>query len=204
MGFGHWLSAAWDRNRDFAGNAIKNISPALSFVPGLGIPASFAAGAIGRGMQHGTNLGDILKSGVSNASIGGGARSLVNGAQSLASRGPSSAPFTPSSAAIEGGGLPMKVPPITTPAQGLSDFARGVGSFAKDNATVLGQVGSGVLNARENDESNALKRSQLDFEHQQYDDEQKRRKAIADLLGPLYQQISTQQRTVAPNPYLSR
>lgn len=202
MGFGHWLSAAWDRNRDFAGNALKNISPALSFVPGLGIPASFAAGALGKGIQHGSNLGDILKSGASNAAIGGGARSLVNGAQALAGRPASSAAFAPSSG-VEGGGLPMPPPPITTPARGLSDVAQGIGGFAKDNATVLGQVGSGVLNARAGDEANALKTRQLDFEQQQYLDEQQRKKNLAALLGPLAQQVMSQQRTVAPNPYTS-
>lgn len=197
-----WVSDLWDRNRNSIGNAVKNISPALAFVPGLGIAGAFAGGALGRAAQKGTNLGDILKSGASNAAIGGGARSLVNGVQGIANRGASSSAFTPSST-IEGGGLPMTPPPITTPARGLSDVARDVGGFAKDNATVLGQVGSGVLNARAGDETNALKTRQLDFEQQQYLDEQQRKKNLAALLGPLAQQIMSQQRTVAPNPYTS-
>jgi hypothetical protein len=41
----------------------------------------------------------------------------------------------------------------------------------------------------------------MSFEEQQYADEQARRKRIADLMAPLYQQMLASQQAVAPNPY---
>jgi hypothetical protein len=218
-----WLSSAWDRNRNFLGNAVKNISPLLAFTP-LGPLGAGAAGALGRSMQKGANLGSILKSGVSNAAIGAGAHGLYGAARGALSGATAAGGAAPSNFAAGATGA-APAPPMTSlggmsfagphvaqlPAQGTSSTLAklmsglsGAGGFAKDNATVLGGIGSGILNARETGQSNALKQQQFEFEQQQYGDELARRKRIAELLGPLYQQMANSRQAMTPNPYLAQ
>jgi len=71
-----WLSSFVDNNRNFAGNALKNVAPLLALT-GLGsIPAGYllagGAGALGQGIKKGSNIGDILHAGVDAGSIGSG------------------------------------------------------------------------------------------------------------------------------------
>jgi hypothetical protein len=79
--------------------------------------------------------------------------------------------------------------------------AKGAGSFLKDNAATLGAAGSGLLNARETGQQNDIRERQLSFEEHQYADEQARKKRLAELMAPLYQQMLASQQAVAPNPY---
>lgn len=82
----------WDRNRNFVGNALKNVAPvAAALIPGIGALAAGAIGglgsALGAGIKHGTNVGDIAKTGVENgllASSGNGLVSSVKGALAAA------------------------------------------------------------------------------------------------------------------------
>lgn len=95
-----WLSSMWDNNRDFLGNAVKNVAPvagvAASLLSGGALSplmAAFIGGggaALGQGMQKGSSIGDILKTGASNAAIAGGGAAAGNGLMSA---------FAPSSAA---------------------------------------------------------------------------------------------------------
>lgn len=66
-----WLSNFWSHNRNFLGNALKNVSPAAFLIPGVGpLAAAGLAGAgsaLGRGIQKGANVGDILRQGVQGA-----------------------------------------------------------------------------------------------------------------------------------------
>ena len=83
-----WLSSFVDNNRNFAGNALKNVAPLLALT-GLGsIPAGYllagGAGALGQGIKKGSNIGDILHAGVDAGSIGSG---LQTGAGMLAKSG---------------------------------------------------------------------------------------------------------------------
>ncbi len=217
---GHFADTTWDHNRNFVGNAIKNVSPLLAFTP-LGPLGSGAAAALGQGMEKGSNLGSILKSGVSNAAIGAGAHGLYGAARgALGAAGdaggggaipgvqftPSSALGTmqgPGSAALNLGNTAASAAPSMSSQlmSGLGGAARGAGSFLKDNASTIGSTGNALLNAREQGQQQDLKSQQFDFEKQQYADEQARRAQIAKLLGPLYQQIIQRQGNMAPNPY---
>ena len=83
-----WLSSFVDNNRNFAGNALKNVAPLLALT-GLGsIPAGYllagGAGALGQGIKKGSNIGDILHAGVDAGSMGSG---LQTGAGMLAKSG---------------------------------------------------------------------------------------------------------------------
>ena len=125
-----WLSSFWDHNRSFLGNALKNVAPAAFLIPGVGpLAAAGIAGAgsaLGRGIQKGANIGDILKQGVTGAGqaylggqlTGGQGQSLAK-LKSLFSTGGSGSPaaeasrslarmpgvqFTPSSAVVQGPG----------------------------------------------------------------------------------------------------
>lgn len=82
-----WISQFVNHNRDWAGNALKNIAPAAFLIPGLGpLAAAGIAGAgsaLGRGIQHGANLGNIARQGATGAAIssaGSGAMGLLHGA----------------------------------------------------------------------------------------------------------------------------
>lgn len=79
-------SDAVERNRDSYGNLLKNVAPLAAFTPLGGVGAG-AVAALGQGIQHGSNLGDILKSGASGAALGSAAHTGVLGLQSLLSRG---------------------------------------------------------------------------------------------------------------------
>lgn len=213
-----WLSSFVKHNRGFIGNAIKNVSPALAFTP-LGILGAGAAGALGRAIQPGAKLGDIVKSGVSNAAIGGGARGGMAALRSA---------FAPSSSAAgtvaaTGGVSPASVPgvtsaipdsalgittPTTAPAAG-GGALRTIGSFLKDNPNAvagglegLGRLGTmGSENAYRNAETDALRQN---TSMNQYELEQKKRQAAAlePLLRALMGQMGTNTPyTVAPNPY---
>lgn len=98
-----WLSGLIDRNRNAVGNLVKNVSPLLALTP-LGMAGSFVGGALGRGMQKGANIGSMLKSGASNAAIGGGANALKSA-------------FIPSSAA---GSAPAYGVGMGTPTSGIN------------------------------------------------------------------------------------
>ena len=75
-----WLSSFVDNNRNFAGNLAKNVAPALSFVPGVGWLGAAAIGALGQGVQKGSNIGDIAKAGLSAGSIGAGLQGAAQAA----------------------------------------------------------------------------------------------------------------------------
>jgi len=66
-----WLSSFWKHNRNFIGNALKNVSPAAFLIPGVGpLAAAGLAGAgsaLGRGIQEGSNFGDIVRQGLQGA-----------------------------------------------------------------------------------------------------------------------------------------
>ncbi len=106
------VGGAVSRNRGAIGNALLDASPFLSLVPGVGVLGSLGAGALGRAITPGSNIGDILKSGASNAALGAG---LQGGAGLLKNALSSGA----SSAGGAAGGLPGI---STTPSSALSSI----------------------------------------------------------------------------------
>lgn len=76
----------------------------------------------------------------------------------------------------------------------------GVLKTAKDNPLVVGQIASGVLQARQQGAQNDLQREQFDYQKSQTDEEQKRRQANASLLAPLFQSYLSRAQT-AKSPW---
>lgn len=76
----------------------------------------------------------------------------------------------------------------------------GVLKSAKENPLVVGQIASGVLQARQQGAQNDLQREQFDYQKSQTDDEQKRRQANASLLAPLFQSYLSRAQT-AKSPW---
>lgn len=110
----------WDRNRNFVGNALKNIAPVAGILTGGlgGVALGGLGAALGAGIHHGTNIGDIAKTGVENGMLTSGGQNLLS---SFGYNGPMSAmkqtankiaanagtqgaaAFTPSSGSLMGG-----------------------------------------------------------------------------------------------------
>lgn len=219
-----WVSSFLKHNRDFIGNAMKNIAPIAAFTP-LGALGAGAIGALGRGIQHGANLGNIVKTGATDAAIGGGAHAGLNALRSAFVPGSSPAATAGgfvsgqagsgggymSDAAVQAGragasaGAGMSSG-LSGLASSLGSGVRSVGQFAKDypqlfagGLTGLGQIGS--MNAE-----NGLRHAQMDSINQQthmsqyeLQAQQQRAQALAPLLQALMGRM--QQTNIAPNPY---
>ncbi len=152
----------------------------------LGQGALNAAG-YGLGAEFAPQFFPGLK-GAGGAASGAGATAADAGIPDTPMLGSGAAEsFAPSSASLGSTAAPSQ-------SSALLSGLKGAGSVLKDNPLVAGQVASGVLNARQGSQ-------QLDFEKQQYNDEQERRKRIAQILGPIYQQMMAGRTPVAPNPY---
>jgi len=216
------LSQFVKHNRDFAGNALKNIAPLSFLIPGVGPLAAAGLGAagsaLGRGIQHGGNLGNILKQGVEGGSMAYG------GAQGL---GAVKAAFAPSSSAVAagGGGLgstagsaagsvasPGAFPAIDgsgisaaplsfasgTPQPGmLHDALSGVGHFIEHNPNTIGQGLQGIGKIGSMGANNRLLNAQAGMSEAELQAFKNRQAA----LQPLYAALLGQQQHVAPNPY---
>lgn len=185
-----WLSETWNRNRGAIGNAVKNVSPLLAFTP-LGPLGAGAAGALGRAIQPGANAGSILKSGLGNAAIGGGAAGLARGAGLVGN--PMAQGGLPTSEAFSG---PQGLASRVNGALGSAGNAA-MGAAKKDPLGAIQAVGSvtgGVMDGRNQN-------AQLDFQKKQYEDEQERRRRIAQSLAPLFQQLQQGQQQPFSTPY---
>lgn len=221
-----WVSQFVKHNRNFAGNLLKNAAPAAFLIPGIGPGAAALIGgagsALGRGIQEGGNLGNILKQGVTGAGIAyGGAQGMnalkaafapsSSAAGSLASV--PGASITPSAAAVQGpGGAALNLtqglgqaPSMASRVgSALNTGAKAFGAFAKENPTALamGLQGAGQIGSMGAD--NAYKRAQTHLLEQQGEQNQqelelqKRRQAA---LEPLMRALMGQQFTPAKNPY---
>jgi hypothetical protein len=109
------------------GNLIKNVAPALAFTP-LGVLGAGAAGALGEKLRGGST-GSALKSGLSNAAIGGagklGAGIFKGGAMALKS----------------GAGVANTAKAIGTEVLPDAGRFRAVGGFMKDHGRTIADVG---------------------------------------------------------------
>lgn len=222
-----WASQFIKHNRDFAGNLLKNAAPAAFLIPGIGPGAAAAIGglgsALGRGIQHGANLGNIAKQGISGASIAYG------GAQGMGALKSAFAPSSSAAGAVAGapttavgnGTMVSNGNGAWLPAGGagasdsaasagsslmskLGSGAQAVGKFTKDypNAIAAGLQGLGAIGTMGTE--NAMRRAQTNSINQQTAMSQqeaellKRRQAA---LQPLMQALMGQQYQSARNPY---
>jgi hypothetical protein len=226
----HDIASPVEHNRDFLGNALKNVSPLAFLIPGLGPMAAAGLGAagsaLGRGIQHGANIGDILKQGAQGgAEAYGGAQGMnalkaafapsSSAAGTVASGVPGAAgaggpggasnflasQYNP---AVNVGGISMAAPQaaaLPSAATGggsmFSDAARGVGSFLKANPMAVGQGLQGLGQMSQANSENRLRNAQAGITEQELAAMKNRTAA----LQPLYQALLGQQQGVRPNPY---
>lgn len=218
----HDIASPVEHNRDFLGNALKNVSPLAFLIPGLGPMAAAGLGAagsaLGRGIQHGANLGDILKQGAQGGAMAYGGAQGMNALK---------AAFAPSSSAAIDGAVPGIQMTSATPAasylQGPGDealrlggqmaqqqpsmlsqlatgaghAAQGVGSFIKANPTAVGAGLQGLGQINQMGSENRLRNAQAGMTEA----ELAAMKNRAAALQPLYQALMGQQQGVHPNPY---
>lgn len=88
-----------DRNRNFVGNALKNVAPIAGMLTGGvgGVLLGGLGAAAGAGIRKGTNIGNIAKTGVENAMLTSGGQNLAasfgyNGPMSAVSQAAKAAP----------------------------------------------------------------------------------------------------------------
>lgn len=228
-----WLSQFVKHNRDFAGNALKNIAPLSFLIPGVGPLAAAGLGAagsaLGRGIQHGSNLGNILKQGAEGGAMAYGGAQGMNALKAAFTPGSSAAgtvaqsmpgmSVTPSATApmaIQGPGsaalnMTQGLGQAPSLMSRVGSAANGLGSFVKNNPTAaamglqgLGQMGSmGSENAYRNAQTDALKQN-TNLSKEQYDQQLRRQAAMEPLLRALMGNVQgmSQPGAVAPNPYL--
>lgn len=150
------------------GNLIKNVSPALAFTP-LGLAGAGAAAALG-GKLRGESTGQAIRSGLSNAAIGGGVRlgaGVLKGAKLALDSGAS---FGDTLGAVKG-----------ELGQEAMDRFRPVGSFLKNNARTIADVGTAGEHVYDRMlENNAVNDAQRRYRALQ----PLRDQAMADLMQP--------------------
>lgn len=161
----------WDRNRNFVGNALKNAAPIAGILTGGlgGVALGGLGAALGSGIHHGTNIGDIAKTGVENGMLTSGGQNLAsafgyNGPMSAmkqaanklaANAGTEGAAFSPSSGAkVLGGGPPdvdlaafdkgAGVMPSLSPAPSSFTTPFNPGAAAPASASFLSKLASGA------------------------------------------------------------
>ncbi len=223
-----WLSSFINHNRDFAGNALKNVSPLAFLIPGIGPAAAAGLGAagsaLGRGIQHGSNLGDIVKQGAQGGAMAYGGAQGMNALKAafapsssaaatlpgVASPTPSASGMTsmqgPGSAALNlMQGAPQPPSMLSQIGGALGGAARGAGSFIKANPTAVGAGLQGLGQMGTMGSENRLRNAQADQVQGQSQMTQaelqimkQRQAALAPLLQAL---MGQQQRGAAPNPY---
>jgi hypothetical protein len=222
-----WLSGLIQRNRGWAGNALKNVSPFLALTP-LGIPAALAGGALGRAIQPGAKIGDIAKSGLSNAALGAGVQGGMGALRSAFSPSSSAAAASyggaPGAAAGPIGGQVMGVGTLTGPAgSGLAQGGGGgpgllsqlggalgkVGGFAESHPHAI-EMGLGALDTSKRDylkaQTDALTQN-TGMNAEQWALQKRRQDALAPLLAAFAGQLQTMQQhpyQIASNPYGGR
>lgn len=163
------------------GGAVSKLAPlAAAFIPGVG-PAALVGGlgsAIGRGIQPGANFGDIAKAGAIGGAASGGLHALRSAFV------PGSSPMANTIMSSDGaGGWTQTQGPgaegaLSRLAHGFGSGAKKLGTMAKENPLVVGQIAGGVLDAKQNSEA-------MDFQRQQYDDKEARRRRLQEMLAPL-------------------
>lgn len=199
------------------GNLVKNVSPALAFTP-VGVIGAGLAGAVG-GKLRGESTGQALKSGVSNAAIGGTAK-LASGAikGALAHGTPSAVPSV-----APGGGLPIPadanlthavIPSGTAPigsggpGLGIRGAIGKVGGFIEKHPTATAMGLQSIGNLATAGTQNRMQSAQATLLEQEVAEAERRRKNQLEL-APAFGSLGTAlgqslAQPVATNPYGAR
>jgi hypothetical protein len=219
-----WLSSFVEHNRDFAGNALKNISPLAFLIPGVGpLAAAGLAGAgsaLGRGIQHGSNLKNIVGQGLQGAGEAyaggqgmGALRSAFGGGQAAGSL---TGAFTPSSTVGMGSGeLGAGAGDAAYGAaagnagnnsilSAIGSGAKGVGHFIQQNPMAVSGALQGAGQIGQMGSENAMRKAQttaLDLNNQQSQYEQEAKKRRDAAMAPLLALFQGQLQNSLNNPY---
>lgn len=206
---------------------MRNAAPVAGTLMGgpAGLALAGLGSAAGRAVSPGSNIGDILKSGVSGASMAGIGMAGKSALSGLMERGGAEAGAELAGNSLDdlaGGAVPevgltpsapSAMEAIGSAAQsaapeGGKSFLSRVGSFIEKRPTAsamalkgIGDIASAPSENRYND---ARARS-LDLETQMQQDEMERRRRLEASLEPirlmLAQQLNAPRSPVAPNPY---
>lgn len=219
MGFKKWLKGATRIRFDdrTLGNLTKNVATGAGAVLGGPVGLAIAGGgsALGSALSPGSNIGDVLKSGVRGA---GTAAALHAGAGMLKNAvTPGGAPPAPVGPPRDVLGTPADFSssvraPTPAPSGILNRVGRGAGNvleFAKDNPTATGMALQGVGALAGSDSENRLRNAQaarLEREtgESEYDFQRRKEREAqyADLWSPLGTAIGSGLTSgVARNPY---
>lgn len=171
------------------GGGIRNL--ASSFIPkAAGLPGMTAPGAATNNVlaQAGRGAASLPPLTPTIPTIGSAATSSL---PSLA------APAAATNNALAGMGrigaaaMPAAAPTIPSVASaaapsGVGGFMRGVGGYIKENPEVAGLAIKGVTDSMNNNANRAMQDRRLDLDERMYEDEQQRRRRIAELLAPMW------------------
>lgn len=191
------VAGVWDRNKGAIGSVAGGL--AASFIPGAGAFLAPALGGIlggsaARGRFEGGNvLGDAL-----GGMGGGGVKSLASSFMPRAAAQAGSGAAVGASQAVPLGGTMAGAAPsaAATAVPGrLSGMLASAGNFAKANPEVVAMGLQGAGQAMQANANRRMADRSMDFQERQYEDEQERRRRIAELLAPMWQA-----RQAAPAP----
>lgn len=214
----NWLSKAFQRNRSWLGNALKNFAPVAGALTGGlgGIAIGGLGSALGRGVQKGASLGNIVGQGVSGAGMAYGGSKALGALKSAFAPGSSAASVMQSGgevaldgaddiAGVQGGNIAATRPVAAR----AGSAARGAGIFLKDNPMAAAMALQGVGDLSTAGTQNDMARAQIDAIRSQTaesEEERARRRRMEEALEPLrlslLGQLQGTQRSVPANPYL--
>lgn len=182
------VAGVWDRNKGAIGSVAGGL--AGSFIPGVGTMLGSAlggalGGAAARGKFDAGNLiGDTL------GGVSGGQVPNAVGALRGAFTGGGAA-----GAATAGAGAPAMPPGFdlgnvananVAGSRSLGGLARAAGGFLRENPEVVGMGLQAAGQAQNAAANRSMQRDAMNFERQQYEDEQERRRRIGELLLPMW------------------
>ncbi len=182
------VSGVWDRNKGAIGSIAGGL--AASFIPGAGaflLPALGGAlgGAAARGRLDTDHLlGDSL-GGVGGAGVKSLASSFIpRAASAVAPSGAIGASQAVPMAGTMAGAAPSAA--ATQVPGRFAGMAASAGNYLKANPEVAGMAIQGVGQAMSANANRAQQDRRMDFDEQMYEDEQQRRRRIAELLAPMW------------------
>lgn len=146
-----WLSVFANNNRNFAGNALKNIAPLAGLIPGIGTLGAMGigalGGAVGQGIRKGSNIGDIVGQGIQSGGQAGAVQGIKAGIGklmapklALQTAAPGMATAAPGMATVGGSAGVAEAAPGASLLRGPSPFAAPFVPPPINGASAFGQT----------------------------------------------------------------
>lgn len=207
-------------NRNQFGNMLKNVSPiAGAFTGGLGgLLLGGAGSALGRGVQKGANLGNILGQGASGAALSGVGNMGINALKGAFAGGGSAAGAGAGAGGSAGGSAAGAMPGaveeiqagnVVHPAASKFGFGgpgllKSAGNFLKDNTTAVGMGLKGLGDIQGAGSQNRLANAQASRLEYETEEERRRQRALEPLRRALEGQLTQPRYQVSASPYAGR